>query len=122
MVDRFASASAYVARRLASHGSQAVAYVRGALSIADLAATPTAATEEVDGLVVLTVEARRMDFLIAAADLAAGGLGLPAAGDRITWDRGDATETYEVLAGQGRLAYRREGPSGNVLRVHAAKV
>lgn len=66
---------------------------------------------------------RMRDYLIEAADLAAGGITEPQAGDKIRETLGATVHVHEVMGpGNGEPEWRWSDPYGGTMRIHTKLV
>jgi|GEM_PF-426095 len=125
MADLLGQAVAWLDGQRQAHLSRQVVYQRGDESV-ELAATPSSTAYEVADDLGAVVQAKAMDFIVAADALVLGGQAVkPQPGDRIRLPAGAFGEkvlVFEVLDLAGAGHFRPCDPEGRMLRIHAKQV
>jgi hypothetical protein len=117
----FDQAAAVMDLRLRAFYGEEVTYIRGTTT-ADLTTMVGASVHEVDSGFAIPEKVTSVDFLVAAADLTAAGLGVPAAGDRIHRVMGGQTHIYESAPIGKEPAARPADPTANTYRIHTRHI
>ncbi|GIW81492.1 MAG: hypothetical protein KatS3mg105_3299 [Gemmatales bacterium] len=120
MADLLQKAASWLNDRLKESASTIVEYRRGSSTISELKATVGQSllrlSDEVGGVQIERTDA---DFLIAAADLDAGGIASPPQrGDVIARTVGNTTYLYEVRTFGSEPEWRWSDPHHVLVRVH----
>jgi len=115
-------ASEWLAGMRKAHAAVPVAYRRGQQAI-QIDAQKLSVNVELDRGDGVTVEAQRMDWIVAVDDLVLGGQKTePAEGDQIEHTIGSTKCTYEVMPLGTDSHYRPVGPYGTAWRIHSKLV
>jgi hypothetical protein len=105
-----------------SVAGSSVTYRRGVNTVS-LTAVKSVVRVVLDGDDGTSVEADRVDWLIAAADLVlAGSQTEPVEGDQVDETVGSSTYTYELMPLGTDACFRRMDPQGQGLRAHSKLV
>jgi len=116
------TASDWLWRMRKRHASVLVVYRRGDEAV-QVDAQKVSVRVEVDRGDGVTVEAQRMDWLVAAEDLVFGGKRVePAEGDVVEHLVGSVKETYEVMPVGTESHCHRLGPYGTCWRIHSKRI
>jgi len=117
-----ANASDWLARMRKRHAATPVVYRRGQDAI-QIDAQKLSVNVELDRGDGITVEAQRMDWVVAVGDLVFGGRPVkPEEGDQIEHRIGSTKHTYEVMPLGTDSHCRAVGPYQNAWRVHSKLV
>lgn len=119
MLERGAS---WLAAKRHAFMTKPILYQRGALSLEMNATIGRTVFEEADELnVIHRTESR--DYLVRAVDLVEDSQAfLPAPGDRIVEDFGEAAQQYEVMSLANEPPYRWADSTRETLRIHTKAV
>jgi hypothetical protein len=122
MTDLLEEGAQWLVGMFQRHATRPVSYRRGVDSATLQATIGRTVFQVVDQVsqAVLSVESR--DYLVATADLAAAGFGVPRAGDRVHEVQGLAEYVYEVMAPGQEPCWRYADPYRLQLRIHAKLV
>ncbi len=106
-----------------AHLGRTVTYGRGEEISFDVTATVGETRFRIGQGTGPDVLVRTRDYLIEAADLAAGGISEPAAGDQIRETRGETVYVQEVMGpGNDEPAWRWSDRYGGSLRIHTKEL
>lgn len=128
MTDLLEKAVAWLRAQRKAHLGRTVTYVRGAVNYHeeisfDVTATVGETRFRIGQGPGPDVLVRTRDYLIEAADLAAGGIPEPAAGDQIRETRGETVYVQEVMGpGNDEPEWRWSDRYGGTLRIHTKEV
>lgn len=121
--DLLQSGLAWLGDQLQAHASREVVYRRGSVSVtlrATVGQTLLKLTDEFGGVRMVWTD---RDYILRAADLAAGGISHPPQrGDRVLETVGGITHAYEVAAPANEPHWKWQDGNRDVLRVHTVDV